>query len=72
MTISKKSLEFPRPITVKNLLEKDITPSKEEYNELKDLDKAKNVDKQSTIIAKKYVDAAESLNRYGIGYIDCI
>ena len=55
-----------RHITVKRLLEKNITASKEEYNELKDLDKAHNVDKQCVSIAKKYVDAAESLNRYDI------
>ena len=55
-----------RHITIKKLLEKNVTPSKEEYNELKDLDKAQNVDKQCVSIAKKYVDAAESLNRYDI------
>ena len=64
MRKSSKMLEFAMPITIERILEMDITPSKEEYNLLKDLDQTQNVLKLSTSIATCYIEGAESLNRY--------
>ena len=48
------------------ILEKDITPPKEEYNELKDLDETQNVSRLAKTYANTYVDAAENLNRWSV------
>ena len=60
---SNSELEFTKPITIQQILDSDITPSKEEYNRLKDLDDKQNVSKTSNSIAKGYTSAAEFLNR---------
>ena len=60
---SISELEFTKPITIQQILDSDITPSKEEYNRLKDLDDKQNVSKTSSSIAKGYTSAAEFLNR---------
>ena len=60
---SISELEFTKPITIQQILDSDITPSKEEYNRLKDLDDTQNVSKTSSSIAKGYTSAAEFLNR---------
>ena len=50
------------------ILEKDITPPKEEYNELKDLDETQNVSRLAKTYANTYVDAAENLNRWSVPF----
>ena len=65
-----KTSQSERPITIKQVLENDIKPPKEEYGQLKDLDARMNVLKFSTDIAKKYSGYKRanvttlSLNRY--------
>ena len=54
---------FTKPLTIQQILDSDITPSKEEYNRLKDLDDTQNVSKTSSSVAKGYTSAAEILNR---------
>ena len=63
ITLATKNVEFPKPIAMNLILEKDITPPKEEYNELKDLDETQNVSRLAKTYANTYVDAAENLNR---------
>ena len=62
---SSIAVGFTKPtITIEQFLHSDVTPTKEEYNHLKNLDETQNVSKNSTKIANGYIAAAESLNRY--------
>ena len=60
---SLQEVGFTKPIIIQQILDSDITPSKEEYNRLKDLDDTQNVSKTSSNIAKGSTSAAEILNR---------
>ena len=62
----KKPGEYERPITIKRVLENDITPSQEEYAQLKDLVfrlSTMNILKLSTNIAQGYGGPTELWNR---------
>ena len=52
---SKKQSQFERPISIKSLIESDITPPDDEYQKLKELDERFHVLKFSTKVAKKHV-----------------
>ena len=56
---------FTKPtINIEQFLHSEVTPTKEEYNHLKNLDETQNVSRNSTKIANAHIAAAESLNRY--------
>ena len=52
---SKKQSQFERPISIKSLIESDVTPPDDEYQKLKELDERFHVLKFSTKVAKKHV-----------------
>ena len=61
---SSIAVGFTKPtFSIEQFLHSEVTPTKEEYNHLKNLDETQNVSKNSTKIANGYISAAESLNR---------
>ena len=50
-------------IAIQQLFDSNVTPSREEYNHLKDLEHSQNAGKLSANIGMQYILAAESLNR---------
>ena len=65
--------DFTKPaISIQQFIDFEVTPSKEEYNRLKDLDHSQNVSKFSTNIGREFNSAAESLNRQLLTYINNI
>ena len=61
---SNLDCETTKPtIAIQQLLDSNVTPSREEYNHLKDLEHSQNAGKLSANIGMQYILAAESLNR---------
>ena len=73
---NRNSVEEHRPLNIKQILEDNIKPNKEEYVQLNDLDRRKNASQFSTAIGNVYSNfktptgAVKSLNRYLIS-INC-